>query len=221
MTCAEANLKRAGYIFTVCASLAVLLWFFPAFHVVPLKQAMAAKEQGVFNAADFAAKFWNERLSPALSHAPDAATILAALDQNPKAAATNYGHTPGMSDTVYYFMRGTGTVVSVESHGVGVVVRDGTTKPDLLLKTGLLFGNTVRDATGLLSAGDFPNSQNFNDVSTELNRRVEARVQPALRTEARVGATVIFAGCLELAEEESDARPLKLVPLQIEFIAPK
>lgn len=210
-------MKRAVSILVGCAVLATILWLFPAFHIVPLKQAQAAKASGVFNPTDFATKFWRERLTPALKNAADAQTVLDALAKDPKAAATAYGRTVGISDTAHYFIRGTGTVVAVEGKGVSVSLHGPDAKPDLLLKTGLLSGNTVRDATGLLTASEFPNSQNFNDISTELNRIVESQVLPDLKTNATAGRKLIFTVCAEVSEDDAGDRPLKVIPVQAEL----
>lgn len=211
-------MRRAIYIIAACAALAVAFWFFPAFRIVSLKQAKAAKDRGAFNAAEFATKFWSEHLTPALDHAPDASTVLAALSKDAKAAATNYGRTIGMSDTTYYLMRGTGTIVTAGNSGTGVSLDGANGEADLLLKTGLLFGNTVRDATGLLTASEFPNSKNFNDVSTELNRIVESQVLPLLKTNVVVaGRKLRFVVCAEVSEDDAGERPLKVVPVLIEW----
>ena len=209
-------MKRTVSILGACGVLAVVFCFFPAFHIVSLKQAQAEKNKGAFNAADFASEFWRRRLPPALKQAADAQTVLDALAKDPKAAATTYGRTVGISDTAYYSIRGTGTVISVENKGVSVSLHGAEGKPDLLLKTGLLSGNTVRDATGLLTASEFPNSQNFNDISTELNRIVESQILPNLKTNAAPGRKLSFAACAEVGEDTAGDRPLKVVPVMAE-----
>jgi len=210
-------MKRAVSILVGCIVLAIVFWLFPAFHIVSLKQAQAEKTKGVFNAADFASEFWRKRLPPALKQAADAQTVLDALTKDAKTAATTYGRTVGISDTSYYFIRGTGTVVSVVAKGIGVTLHGPDGKPDLLIKTGLLSGNTVRDATGLVNASEFPNSQNFNDISTELNRIVESQVIPNLKTNATAGRKLSFAVCAELSEDDAADRPLKVIPVLAEL----
>ncbi len=84
------------------------------------------------------------------------------------------------------------------------------------LETGNIFGNAVRDGTGLLNVNDFPNSQDFNALSSEINRRIEQQVLPALRKAAAVGATVRFAGCAEIVDEDTDLHPLRIVPFIVE-----
>jgi len=82
------------------------------------------------------------------------------------------------------------------------------------LLAGLLFGNTVRDATGLIDASNFPDSRQFNEISTELNRIVEARVIRRLREKSVVGQRIHFAGCAEIPDEGEVASPLPVIPLE-------
>jgi predicted lipoprotein len=82
---------------------------------------------------------------------------------------------------------------------------------------GLVFGNAVRDGTGLLSSGTFPNAQQFNDIAARLNQIVETRVLPELQRIAALGQSVKFVGCVDVADEERDLRPLKLVPVSVQL----
>ena len=95
-------------------------------------------------------------------------------------------------------------------------VTRGTTNTEVSLQTGLLFGNAIRDGTGLLNVSDYPNSQDFNAISEALNRLVETRVQPKLREAAKVGAMIRFVGCAEVGDESTDLKPLKVVPVLAE-----
>lgn len=112
-------------------------------------------------------------------------------------------------------MRGSGTIVKVDKKGVAVALQGETKGADFVLQTGLLFGNTVRDATGLLDASSFPDSRQFNEISTELNRSIEARVIPVLKEKAVVGRQIHFAGCAEIPDEGELIRPLIIIPLEI------
>ncbi len=107
----------------------------------------------------------------------DAATVLAALRANPQEAREKFGRRVGVSRTTYYFLRGAGDVLNVDDKGVTVALSADEPSPDVLLATGRIFDNTVRDATGLLTSSDFPNSQHFNDLARRFARagRVEAR----------------------------------------------
>jgi predicted lipoprotein len=196
-------------------ALGAVLWFFPLFHIVQLPKAQEAKQQTAFNAAEFAKTFWHERLMKSLDQAADASTVIAAMAENPQKAREKFGRTVGISSSCFYFLRGSGRVVSVKAKGVGLSLKETGDDVEFLLPTGLLFGNTVRDATGLLDASAFPNSQHFNDISAELNRIVEAQVLPALKEQAAVGRRIQLVGCVEVGEDERDARPLKVIPVSV------
>jgi predicted lipoprotein len=86
---------------------------------------------------------------------------------------------------------------------------------DISVPLGLVFGNALRDGTGLLRASDYPNSQNFNDIATCLNHIAETQQLPALQHIAVAGKKLQFGGCVEIVDEDEDLKPLKLVPVLI------
>ena len=200
----------------VAAGTAVLLYFLPLFHVVSLEQAETRKTKEAFDAVAFVDQFWTQRLVPAADRAVDAAELLAALEQDPESARERYGRSVGLSSVYYYFVAGTGRVVSVEKNSVGLALHDDRDEVHVLLATGNIFGNAVRDGTGLLDVNDFANSQDFNALSSEINRRIEKLVLPALREGASVGDKIRFAGCAEVVDEDTDLHPLRIVPFVVE-----
>jgi predicted lipoprotein len=208
-------MKRVVSMLALLVVASGLIWFFPLFHVVPLDRADASKNAISFDAAEFAEAFWAQRLVPALDQAADAVTVLAALRKDPQAARDAYGRAAGLGRARLYLLRGAGTIVSVEKYGIGVSLSASAGAPDIMLRTGLLFGNAVRDVTGLADAGKFSNSKQFNDVSAELNRIVEAQVVPILKRQAEVGRRIQFVGCAEIVSESSNPAPLKLIPLSV------
>jgi predicted lipoprotein len=64
---------------------------------------------------------------------------------------------------------------------------------------------------------DFHNSQDFNDISSAINQLIEARILPRLRDQAEVGKQVQFTGCVEVMNEDTDLRPLLVVPSMAEI----
>jgi len=193
---------------------AIICWLFPLFHVVPLKTANAEKAAAKFDATAFAQNFWAEKLLPAADKAASADVLLAAIQANAAGAKTNYSRSVGLSDAYFYFLRGRGKVVSVSDDAVCITVTENSTNAEIALQTGLIFGDAIRDGTGLLSASDYPNSQDFNDISAALNHIVETKVLMDLRKQAKVGTTISFAGCAEVDDESSDLHPLKVIPIE-------
>jgi len=70
---------------------------------------------------------------------------------------------------------------------------------------------------GLLDVNQVPGLTEFNALSAELNRLVEERVQPVLKTGVTVGFTVTFAGCAEAPETLPSGGPLlTIIPISAE-----
>jgi predicted lipoprotein len=197
---------------TVAASTAMLTYFLPLFHVVPLNDT---GQHSASDPAAFVDRFWTEELIPGAAQAVDATGLVAALREDRQSAREAHGRSVGLGGVYYYFVTGIGRVVSVEKNSVGLALRDGEDEVEVLLETGNIFGNAVRDGTGLLDVNDFPNSQDFNALSSEINRRIEEQVLPALRTVA-VGASIRFVGCAEIMDEATDLHPLRVVPFVVE-----
>jgi predicted lipoprotein len=196
------------------ALVGVLFWLVPPFHVVRISAA-SPQVDAEFDPKAFTEKFWSDRLMKSIDHATDANTLLAAIRKDPNAARSKYGRGGGIGGNRYYFLAGEGRVVSVEPHAIALSLDKPGDRPDIILETGNIFGNAVRDGTELLNVSDFSSSQNFNAISSEINRRIEQTVLPALRAKARVGSSIHFAGCAEIAGEETDSGPLRLIPFSV------
>lgn len=189
-------------------------WLFPLFHVVPLQTAKAEKAAGKFDPAQFAETFWANQLLPALDKTVTADALLAAIQSDPAAAKKKFSRSVGLSDTYFYFVSGTGRVVSVSDDEVSLAITPGSTNAEVTLLAGLIFGDAIRDGTGLLNASDYSNSQDFNDISAALDHLVETHVLPGLHQQAKIGAQISFAGCAEVDDEGNDLKPLKVIPIQ-------
>jgi predicted lipoprotein len=196
------------------AVIAVLCWRFPLFHVVPLKTASAEKAAATFNATQFAETFWQAKLLSSFDKSVKAEVLLPAIQADAAAAKKKFSRSVGLSEAYFYFVSGSGRVVAVSDDEVSLAVTDGSTNAEISLQTGLIFGNALRDGTGLLNASDYPNSQDFNDISAALNHIVETQVLPKLREQAKVGAELSFTGCAEVDDESTDLKPLKVIPIQ-------
>ena len=162
-----------------------------------------------------AREFWDTRLAKSLDRAVDTQVLLAEIRSDAIAAKKKHSRRLGLGGSYYYFLGGTGRVVKKDTASIGVALGSGD-QPDVVIETGPLFGNAVRDGTGLIDVNDYPNSQDFNRLSEELNKLVKTRVLISLRERAAVGSRVRFTGVAEVADEDTDLRPLRVVPVAAE-----
>jgi predicted lipoprotein len=205
---------------------AVFCFVFPPFRIVSLKPAPAGRggapspattaPAAAFDPAAAAAKFWEHELPAAHARAVDLAQLAPAVRAGAEAAKTRFAQAAGLG-TAYYFVRGSGKVVARERNTLRLSITGAETE-SVTIRLGPVFGNTVRDGTGLLDVNAFPGLQEFNALAAALNALVEQRVLPALKEKAQVGAVVSFVGCAEAPESAADpGEPLfTVVPFQAE-----
>jgi predicted lipoprotein len=206
-------MKGAVPALVVLTALAVLCWLLPPFRVRSLKAVRAAEENQQFNATDFARRFWQEQLLPAADQATEATAIWERITADPRSVREHFGRTVGVGSSYFLFLRGSGRVVSADQNSVGLSLRPAGDEPQIVIELGFVFGNAVRDATGLIQASSFPNAQEFNDIAAALNGLVETNVLPHVERLANRGRRLRFAGCVEVGDEDLDLKPLKLVPI--------
>lgn len=214
-------LRRVALIVGLMAALAAVTWRYPLLHVVPLGSSYAEK----FDAKTFAEEFWDDKLTPAFAAAHDAATVLTALASDPESARKQYGRVVGISRSTFFLIRGEGTIVTADSAHLGIVLdKDGVestpadaSSRDLFIKLGPVFGNAVRDGTGLIRSEEFANSQDFNTLSVALNGLVSTRVLAKLRDPIPPGRRIEFVSCVEVPGG-AVKQPLFVTPLSVTLL---
>lgn len=200
----------------VGVSAVVIVYFMPLFHVVSLKEAQEEAAAALFDAAEFVETFWQGPLLEPAPQAVDAMELLAAFQDDFAGTASRYGHRLGLSGHSSYLVSGSGQIVAVEDTAVSIALQDGDAV-QVTIRVGPVFGNAIRDGSGLLNVSDFANAQDFNAISAEINRRVEEKVLPLLRANAAVGKTVRFVGGVEVSDSGRVPTSLTVVPVVLEF----
>jgi predicted lipoprotein len=214
-----AQKPHRWFLLAVALAASVVLGILaPPFRVVLLKEIRATTPEptvNTFNPHVFAETFWRNQLVPSITNAISARALDSALDASPQDAARRYAHRVGIGGMAYYYLSGEGLVASVDSYGVHLALAAGA-KPVFILETGLIFGNALRDGTGLLDVNAFPSSDAFNTLAAELNRIAEERILLVLRGRLAVGERVHFAGVAEITGTDGDPRPLRIIPILVE-----
>lgn len=195
----------------------VCCWFFPLFHIRPLGEGKTKAEQSTSttNSTEpeaLVAELWNGPLRIG-EDATEVTKLWDAFAADPVAAQSQHGHQAGLGGAWCFCVRGHGTVESVENQHVLLRVASGMRL--VRLELGVIVDNTVRDALGV-KASAFANSQDFNAISSTLNRRVEEEVIAPNRSRLVPGVIVDFVGCTKVASDK-DLDPLSLVPIRIEI----
>lgn len=180
-----------------------------------LDAVKAASTSKQFDAASYAASFYNKKLLPNLSRAVDLSDLLSQLQTAPAQAFATYSHALGIGNIRYFLIKGIGKIQSIEEDAVTVALNNDTTKL-IKITTEFIYGNAIRDASGLIDINEFNSTMDFNNVSAEVNKIIRTTVIPPFKAVAKPGATVQFTGAIELNQAHINTENLEIVPIKLQ-----
>ena len=165
-----------------------------------------------FDVEEYVEHLWENQLPGRLAEAPELPYLLELLREDPDEAFDNYSHKLGISSTYYFYVSGSGVVDGISEETVVVTVNETTT---IEFETTYVFGNAVRDGSGLVDINEFLNMMDFNMVSVYLNRKVKSEVIEPFMEDLQPGTRVSFTGATEINRLQDLPDPLRLIPIQI------
>jgi len=205
-------MKAAKYIILIVIMATVA---YNSVYFKKLDEVNASRSAKQFNAAAYAQTFWTTKLIPNLDKAIDITQLTTMLSTNASKTFDTYSHALGIGNLRYFLVKGEGTIASVNEDDVSILLQPDTSRQILTLATEYIFGNAIRDATGLVNVNDFTNTMDFNNVSAELNKIIRERVLPPFKQQAKKGDKVEFTGAIELKKEHLDISKIEVMPVAI------
>ena len=187
-----------------------------------LKAVREQRRREAFNAAEYAGDLWLNQLPSVLDEAVDVQELIELFNTNMGQAIERYGKTPGVSRVYAYLLKGEGTILSIDTDGLKVSVKEPQTNPDVVIATGSYIpGNAVRDASGLIDVSKFSDTMKFNEIGSEINKIIVRDViRPLPDKKPAVGGTIKFFGATQVAQDAAEENLLQLVrviPIRLEL----
>lgn len=201
--------------------LPVLILLFAGYHSVffrKLDEVRAEKSKKAFDPAEYAKGFWEKKLLPNLDQGIGLSELIDLLLMEPDKAFEDYSHALGIGNIRYFLVKGKAHVTEVREDEI-LVNLNGPEPISFRIATEFIFGNAVRDASGLISINEFNNTMDFNNVSAEINQLIRTEVIPAIKDKVKVGDGLVFYGAIELNKQHLDLTDLELIPIRIEPIS--
>ncbi len=195
--------------YTTGAVVFLLVLYFSV-DIQKLDEVQKQRLKDTFDPAAYAKDFWHNRLLNNLAGCVNPDTLVALFRSDMPSAVRKYGRTLGVSSTHSYLLCGEGVVTEASDEGARILTPGGT---PLLIATDYIFGNAIRDASGLVDVSDFPSTMEFNHISTEINDIVRQQVAAPVLSELEPGRTLRFTGAAEVSEQSPQLDPLKVIPI--------
>lgn len=178
----------------------------------PLDEKLAENTTIEFDASSFVKEIW-----PNLLVAYDSGTeinqLLGEISSDPQQTFTDKANALGIGNIGYFKVMGEGKVESINENNVIILVGDQRIE----IETEFVFGNAVRDASGLVKVNDFDKTSDFNSISEELNHTIREEVIPGFKAKVQKDATVLFKGAVELNKEHLDLTQPEVIPVILQI----
>lgn len=195
-------------------TLGFLLILVFSFKIEKLDEYRASITVTDFDAVDYAKDVWQIKMPVVSYDAPDIVSLIDLLETDKEQAFEEFGRKLGISQTWYFMTKGEGVVESIGEENLSINI--GADK-NIQLATSFIFGNAVRDASGVVDIDDFINMTDFNNVSVALNNLVREEVAGELKKSVRPGMKLEFAGAFEINEENTDVDSIRMIPVSVEI----
>lgn len=182
-----------------------------SFYFCNLEEMKNEARRKNFNHEEYAEDFWNNKLLKNLDSSSDIIMVLELLKTD-MTKALEFSHTLGVSNFHSFLLNGNGQIIEINEDNFVVELADGK-RVEIL--TDYIFGNSVRDASGLMDVNDFPNTMAFNNISEKLNDYVVKDVIEPFKDKIVVETKIQFVGTTEISEDNPGIDPLKIVPVRL------
>ncbi|HRI20039.1 MAG TPA: DUF2291 domain-containing protein, partial [Panacibacter sp.] len=159
-------MKALKYIISVVA---IVIIAYNSVYFKKLDEVKAVKAAATFDASKYAQTFWNNKLLPNINRAIDLNQLTTMLSTDTTKTFETYSHALGIGNLRYFLVKGKGEITLINDDDIVVSLLGDTTTYIRTIATEYVFGNAVRDATGLIDINEFSNTMDFNNVSAELN----------------------------------------------------
>ena len=180
----------------------------------PLDEEVSKEKENAFDAKSFVDGIWKKELLNIYDSAIDMTTLLAQLHENPEQTFAREAQALGIGNIGYFKVKGEGPVVRVNENNVLVSVGGEVVE----IEMEFIFGNAVRDASGLIQANDYDKTADFNSISESINEIIRKEVVPGFRSKVEKGNKVVFKGALELNKAHLDLSQPEVIPVYIQII---
>ena len=204
------------YIKYLLLILVVGLVAYKSIYIKKLSDLKAATSEK-FDAVSFSKNLWEEKLPAKLDSAVELATFIKAAQANPADAFSKYTNALGIGNYRYALVKAGGTVTEVNDDDITLQIKIGDSLMTAKLATEFIYGNAIRDASGLVDVKDFPNTMDLNNISEELNRMVRKTVLPPFKSSVKKGDKLIVTGAIEIHKEHIEWNELEIIPVQLQI----
>ncbi|MGB4840558.1 MAG: DUF2291 family protein [Saprospiraceae bacterium] len=146
-----------------------------------------------------------------------AGEFLMSLKKDSLKFITENGKKLGISTDYYFIVESNAVIQAIQEENI-LITLDDKSAVEMLIATDFIFGNTVREASGIANIGDFQNTMDFNNISIALNDKIRSEIIPPFVEKAEKGNKIYFKGAIKVDTKKLGTTPFRIVPLILTFL---
>lgn len=180
-------------------------------YVQRLDERLAENQELDFDAQLYVESIWSSDLQTAYDSALDLIDLLDQLSQEPDRMFEEEAQALGIGNVGFFKVKGEGTIIKINENDIWIQLGDRT----LEIETEFIFGNAIRDASGLVQLNDYDKTSDFNSISEAINEKIRKEIIPTVRERASVGDKLTFKGALELNKAHLNLSQPEIIPISL------
>jgi predicted lipoprotein len=204
------NLKAIKYGVGI---IAIALVGYNSVYFQPLDQRLSENQQTVFNASAYVDEIWNQELAKAYQDSPVLSQLIEGFKNDVESTFDKNSNALGIGNIGYFRVKGEGIVTAINENNVLLQVGNNIIE----VETEFIFGNALRDASGLVKINDYENTSDFNSISEAINDRIRQDIIPEFKLSISIGDTVRFEGAMELNKVHMNLEELEIIPFTLQI----
>jgi len=197
--------------------LAIALVGYKSIYIKKLSEVKKAAT-GKFDADSYTKKLWEERFPSKLDSAIALTDLISAIEANPTDAFSKHSHAMAIGNYRYSLVKIVGAVAKINEDDIILHVNHAGSLMIVKLATEFIYGNAIRDASGLLDIKDFASTSDLNNISEELNKTVRTTILPSFKKQVKPGDKIEVTGAIEINKEHIRLNELELLPVRIKIL---
>ena len=171
-----------------------------------------------FDAVAYTQLLWKNRMQGKLDSAVELSTLIKEVEANQQTALDKYGNALGIGNYRYVLVKAMVNVTEIKADELQVQYQFENKQIDAVLATEYIYGNAVRDASGLVTVKDFSNTDDLNGISEAMNDKIRKEVLPSFKKAIQKGQKVKLVAAIELKKAFVKWNGLELLPIQLEIL---
>lgn len=203
--------KEVKYIIWGLIAVIVL---FNSVYIQALDEKLAQEKDVEFDAGLFVEGIWENELLKTYESAADLESLIERLNQNPEETFDQESHSLGIGNIAYFKVQAEGIVLQKDENHV--IVRIG--EKLIEIETEFIFGNAVRDASGLIQLEDYDKTSDFNSISEAINAKIRTELIPPFVAKIEEGNTLRFQGAVELNKAQLNLNKIEVIPVYLKIL---